>query len=266
LTPGPVYTDVLSARSPSLLSDYIEWTGGETAAYNGTIPPHFFAQWSFPLLFKALGSTPWPLSRILNQGCRLRSLKPLPADEPLVITAHLSDIDVTPSKARITTRLITGTQSTPEAIVADVYAVVPLKKREGKVRRARPLVSDDGQRLSEHALTTRSGLDFALLTGDFNPIHWIGPYARRAGFQSTILHGFASLSLAWESIVATHCDGDPDGVKVMDVRFVRPLHLPTEVGVFSSPRDDGTHRIDVGTAVGGESYMTGTFELRRDNE
>ena len=57
-TPGPVHTDVLPSRSPTLLSDYIDWTGGDGAAYDGVIPPHFFAQWGFPLLFKALGSTP----------------------------------------------------------------------------------------------------------------------------------------------------------------------------------------------------------------
>ena len=43
-------------------------------------------------------------------------------------------------------------------------------------------------------------LDFAKLTGDFNPIHWVPAYARASGFRSCILHGFATMSYAMEAI------------------------------------------------------------------
>jgi acyl dehydratase len=40
-----------------------------------------------------------------------------------------------------------------------------------------------------HALSGSSGRHYAFLSGDFNPIHWITPAAKAAGFRSCILHG-----------------------------------------------------------------------------
>jgi len=266
VAPGPTHNDELPARAPALLADYIEWTGGEAEAYSNAVPPHLFAQWGYPLMAKALGAAPWPLARILNQGCRLENRAPLPADEPLMVQAHLSHVSVEPHKARTITRLVTGTASVPDAIVADLHAVVPLAKREGGGKREKPTVPESATELARHQLTPRSGLDFALLTGDFNPIHWIGPYAKMAGFRSTILHGFASMSLAWEDVVRNLLDGDPSRLAMMDVRFVRPLHLPADVGVYVSETDTDETAIHVGTGPGGEVYMVGTFAKRGENE
>jgi acyl dehydratase len=191
---------------------------------------------------------------------------PLPAHEPLLVQAHLSHVEVEPYKARMTTHIVTGTATVPEAIVADLHAVVPLKPRKEGNKRPRPTVPEEASKLAEHALTPRSGLDFALLTGDFNPIHWVRPYAKMAGFRSTILHGFASLALAWEDVVRVHLKGDPNPLTMMDVRFVRPLHLPANVGVFLSESEKGENQLHVGTEPGGEAFMIGTFQTRGKHE
>ena len=102
----------------------------------------------------------------------------------------------------------------------------------------------------------RAGLDFALLTGDFNPIHWISPYAKMAGFKNTILHGFASMALSWEAIVRERLDGDVTRMKAMDVRFVRPQILPGEVSICIG--DDGS--VGLGAGPGERATMLGTYE------
>jgi hypothetical protein len=50
------------------------------------------------------------------------------------------------------------------------------------------------------APTRSDGLRFALLSGDFNPIHWCGPLARLSVFGGTVLHGFGSLARSIEAL------------------------------------------------------------------
>jgi hypothetical protein len=255
-TPGPEITKTIPPRSAKLLADYVTWAGGDAAAYEGFVPPHLFPQWGFPPMAVALTSAPWPMTKILNQGCRLEVHGRLPADEPLVVRTHVSGIVEEEHKARITTRIVTGTESEPELITADVHAVVPLGKKKGGAKREAPIVPADATVLGRVSLPARAGLDFALLTGDFNPIHWISPYAKMAGFKNTILHGFASMAMCWEAIVAQRCGGDPTRLKSMDVRFVRPQLLPQEVALCIG--EDGT--VGLGVGPGGRATMLGTYE------
>jgi len=255
-TPGPEISKTIPPRAASLLADYVAWTGGEAESYEGFVPPHLFPQWGFPPMAVALTSAPWPMTKILNQGCRLEVHGRLPADQPLLVRTFVSDIQEEEHKARITTRIITGTEEQPELLTADVHAVVPLAKKKSGGKREPPTISSDAEELARCSLPSRAGLDFALLTGDFNPIHWIGPYARMAGFKNTILHGFASMALSWEAIVRERLDGDPTRMKAMDVRFVRPQVLPGEVSICVGA--DGS--VGLGGGPGERATMLGTYE------
>ena len=255
-TPGPEIHEVLAPRSGALIADYVAWTGADPSAYEGFVPPHLFPQWGFPPMARALTAAPWPMTKILNQGCRLEVRGRLPAGEPLRVRTYVSEIQEEEHKARITTRIVTGTEDAPDLVVADVHAVVPLAKRQGGGKREAPRTEASATELERVQLPARAGLDFALLTGDFNPIHWVGPYAKMAGFKSTILHGFASMALSWEAIVKHRLDGDPTRMKSMDVRFVRPQPLPAQVSVCIG--DDGS--VGIGEGPGGPATMLGSFE------
>ncbi len=99
-----------------------------------------------------------------------------------------------------------------------------------------------------------AGLDFAKLTGDFNPIHWLKPYARAAGFRTVILHGFSTVARAIEALNRARFSGDPYRLQSIDVRLSRPLVLPARVGVYVSG-----DQIWVGDAPGGGVYLEGRF-------
>jgi len=255
-TPGPEISKTIAPLASSLLSDYVAWTGGGPEAYDGFVPPHLFPQWGFPPMAVALTSAPWPMTKILNQGCRLEVHGRLPADQPLSVKTFVSDIQEEEHKARITTRIITGTADQPELLTADVHAVVPLAKKKGGGKREAPTIPSEATEIGRVQLPARAGLDFALLTGDFNPIHWISPYAKMAGFKNTILHGFASMALSWEAIVRERLDGDVTRMKAMDVRFVRPQILPGEVSICIG--DDGS--VGLGAGPGERATMLGTYE------
>jgi acyl dehydratase len=115
-------------------------------------------------------------------------------------------------------------------------------------------VAGNARELSRFRLSANAGLAFALLTGDLNPVHWLRPYACAAGFDGTILHGFATLARVVEALQLTLFGGRTDRLKVIDVRFTRPLCLPAEVGLYLAGDE-----LSVGTEPGEPAYLTGTF-------
>ena len=108
----------------------------------------------------------------------------------------------------------------------------------------------------------RAGLEFALLTGDFNPIHWIGPAARMAGFDAQILHGFGSAARTSEALIAEVFGGDPHGLSALSMRFTHPLVLPSEAALFLGPQEQ---TYTVGLEPGGLAFFVGTYGARRED-
>jgi len=288
--PGP---EIHKTRAPlprKLIDDYVAHVGGDPRAYRGEVPPHLFPQWAMPALARTLDGLPYPLLRVVNAGCRVRVQGRLADDEPLHVSARLEDIDDDGRRAVLHQRVTTGTRSVPEALVIDFYAIVPLgngksesNAGDGKpdaqrataarnggngpsaasqsphARKERPRVPAEAREIARMRLGHDAGLGFAKLTGDFNPIHWLPPYARASGFPDVILHGFGSLALAWEALDRNLFGGDVHAIETFDVKLARPLVLPHEVGVYVQ---DG--EVFVGDAPGGPAYLTGTFNPRGD--
>ncbi len=252
--PGPLISAELPPRPRALVRDYVRNVGGDPARYRRVLPPHLFPQWSFPLVSQTLQGVSYPLIKVVNGGCRIDVHAPLPADEPLQVSAQLVSVEDNGQRAVLQQRIITGTASVPSAQTAMLYAIVPLApKREGP-KRARPCVPSSAREIAFWQLSSSAGLDFAKLTGDFNPIHWVPAWARAFGFKNTILHGFGTLARAFEGLQQNLLKHRFD-LQSIDVKFTRPLVLPARVGLYV---DDGD-QIFVGDAPGGPAYMTGTF-------
>jgi acyl dehydratase len=265
--PGPVYRRTFAPRPRDLIRDYVRHVGGSPREYRGEVPPHLFPQWGFALTDKTLRDVPYPLTRAMNGGCRLEVRAPLPDDEPLECRAQLVDVDDNGRRAVLQQEIITGTRSAPEANVATLYVVVPLgggssseseeeRKERKRKKQEENRVPEDAREVARWHIDDGAGLDFAKLTGDFNPIHWIPPAARASGFSNVILHGFSTMARAYEGIHRQAFKGLHD-LGVLDVQFTSPLVLPADVGLYLADDD----RVFVADAPGGPSYMKGTFEL-----
>lgn len=259
--PGPTLERAIQPRNARLVSDYIRHTGGEGSWYKGVLPPHFFPQWGFPLLAKTLQGLPYNMSRVLNGGCRIEMLHPLPMGEPLLIKARLVDVDDNGNRVVFKQKLVTGTVDHPESLISYVNAILPLKGSGGS-KREKPRVPAAAREIDQWKLAKRSGLDFALLTGDFNPVHWISAYARMFGFPGTILHGFATMARSIESLNRTLWMGRPQRLRSFDSRFVKPLAYPGRVKVYV----DDECGIYVGEAPGGPAYLTGSYTLCKEKD
>ncbi|HEX4445989.1 MAG TPA: MaoC/PaaZ C-terminal domain-containing protein [Polyangiaceae bacterium] len=262
--PGPWFEARIPPRPADLIRDYIKNVGGDPGWYRNRIPAHFFPQWGFPLGERALEGLGYPLAKGMNAGCRIENNAPLPLGESLDVRARIESIDDDGRRAIIVQKVITGTSRVPEALVAEMRVFIPLggKKADGAKKngaerkpKARPAVPSGAHEISFLRIPDSAGLDFAKLTGDFNPIHWLPAYARASGFRTVILHGFGTFARAIEALNRSRFAGDPTRLKVIDARFSRPLVLPARVGVYVSGEE-----IWVGDAPGGGAYLEGRFE------
>jgi len=262
--PTEPLTTTLKPRSRSLVRDYVRTVGGETNNYKTSVPPHLFPQWAFGLAARTLVDIPYPIAQVVNGGCRMEILKPIPADEDLHVSAQLMSIDDNGRRVLLHQRLVTSTESQGEVLVAHLYPLIPIRSKDKdkakSKKREKPRVPLEVQEIRFGKIHRNAGLDFAKLTGDFNPIHWIAPYARMSGFKNSILHGFATMARAYEAVNSLRV---PAGhfVSVFDVEFRRPLVLPASVGIYTGE----DNQVFVGDAPGGPAYMEGRFETKTLN-
>ncbi|MCA9564773.1 MAG: hypothetical protein KC561_14855 [Myxococcales bacterium] len=256
-TPGPEIRKTLSPRPADLVKDYVRHVGGDPRNYSKHLPAHLFPQWGFGPATRTLSGIPYPLLKVMNGGCRIEAVAPLPSDEPLEVSARLESIDDNGSRAVLHQRVVTGTKQVPEAVIAHMYPIVPLGgPKDGAPRKSKdkPRVPHDAKEVQFWRIGANAGLDFAKLTGDFNPIHWVPAYAKASGFRNTILHGFSTLARAWEGLNQGLFAGSPL-VRTFDAKFTRPLVLPAKVGLYVKGNE-----VYVGDAPGGPAYMIATFE------
>lgn len=256
--PGPVFETTTAPLPNDLINDYAKHVGGDPAWYKRTVPAHLFPQWIFPISQKTLASLPYPIEKVMNGGCRLEINGAIPRGEKLVSTAQLTELDDNGSRAVITQRMTSGTAENPNLITAYFYPIVPLGKSKGGAKKTPPTVPSDARELTRWKMNKKAGLEFAKLTGDFNPIHWVNGYAKAFGFRGVIIHGFSTMARAIEGLNKSLFAGDTSRLAVFDARFVRPLHLPADVGLFI----DGKGGVFVGDAPGGPAYLIGSYETR----
>lgn len=251
--PSALLRAEIDPRPKALVDAYVAWCGADPAKYASTVPPHLFPQWGFPLLSQTLADLPYRMSAVLNQGCRLEVKGAVPRGERLVLTGRLEAVDDDGNKARIHQRLVTGTQANPELLVADVFAVI-IKQRAkgGESRPEDPVVF---KKAGSWRADRLDGLRFGVLTGDMNPLHWIPPYAKLAGFKNEILHGFGTFARTWETLARAH---GVDALPLADLRFIRPLVLPATVDVETAEAA-GERRVRVtdGNAV----FAAGSYRI-----
>ncbi|GJJ00018.1 hypothetical protein RugamoR64_05560 [Duganella rhizosphaerae] len=208
----------IAAPPAQLVEHYIRWCGA-AGRYDGQLPPHMVSQWSLPLVSELLMQLPYRLTGIINQGVAMTVHGPLPRDTPLTLSASVEQVAHADGWARIVVAVGTGTAQQARLVESRLHMRVRLPG--GRSARNTPVRPPDPAWLT--AGTWRAdasdGLRFSLLTGDFNPIHWCGPLARRSIFGGKVLHGFGSLARSYETLA-------PGSFRELDVRFLRPVTLP----------------------------------------
>lgn len=234
-TGGPTTHEVtLPPLSEAMVADFCDWSGAPHHEPKA-VPGHLFPQWGFPYLAKNIETLPYPMQKVLNQGCEITQKGILPLGEPLKIHCELVGVREEETRVRIHQKITTGTVEQADLLVCELFGVVVTGSASAKKKR--PMQEERAwQTVGGWTASAHEGLSFAMLTGDFNPIHWIGPYARHFGFDNTILHGFASLSRTYE-VLRQNAEEDIPYLPRINVRFTRPLVLPNKAEVLVQEGD-----------------------------
>ena len=263
--PSAEHTVQLPPRDPAMVKDYIRWAGGDPSAWRGRVPPHLFAQWAFGLTGELLQGLPYALAKVVNAGCRLEINAPIPIGAPLTLTGRLESVDDNGRRAIIQQKFVTSTPDHPEALVAYNNVLVPLGgPKEGRdpnaprpPRAPKPKVGLDAREIGARRISGNAGFEFACLTGDFNPLHWIPGYHLMFGYDRPILHGFGTMAIALEAMNRVMWAGDVDRLATVEVRFTAPVKMPGTVRVFATDSE-----VFVGKAPGGPAALTGSYTTR----
>ena len=230
-TGGPTqHETTLDPLSEEMVQDFCAWAGARPHHYRESIPGHLFPQWGFPYLAKNIETLPYPMQKVLNQGCEITQKGMLPLGQPLKVFCELVEVREEENRVRIHQKIVTGTVAQPDLLVCDLFGVV-VTGNSASQKRKKTEDEKQWETVGGWTASAHEGLSFAMLTGDFNPIHWIGPYARHFGFDNTILHGFASLSRTYE-VLRQNAVEDILFIPRINVRFTRPLVLPNKVNVL----------------------------------
>lgn len=257
--------ETIPPRNRKLVEEFIDHVGGVARSYEGIVPFHMFPQWSLAAGAETYLQLPYNLSKIINLGCEIEINGPLRREEPLIITSRLENVDATDRRVIITSKVITETASSPRALEANLTAMIPLKatsskdsgESSNKKGKQPERVPHRAQLVDVFNLAKDAGIEFAVLTGDFNPLHWVPAWAKAMGYKSPILHGYASMSRLIEVLIKKEFGGDVSAFKKFNVKFTNPLPIPGKAGVFR----EGDNRFYLGAAAGGKAYLVGSFEV-----
>lgn len=229
-------SSVLSAAPVDLVDHYAEWSGAPTERYVDSLPPHFCSHWAIPMLAWLGGHAPYNVFGLLNQGIRLQIHAPIPRNTPLHLSGKLMSVNDDGNRGRIHSRVSAGVDGKKDCITIDNYTVVIHRSTKGKSERKAP-EDHSFKTVGTWSVNESDGVNFALLTGDFNPIHTISAVGRRSQFGGCILHGFGQLARSYESLVDFGFD-----IAEIDIRWIKPVKLPSgnmEVQVAQIANNEG---------------------------
>lgn len=222
---------IIAAPSDKLVSCYVNWCGGGER-YADVLPPHLFSHWGLPLATRVIEQTGCELASIVNYGVTMKVKGELPRGAPLHLTASIKSFKKSETLARITVDIVTGTAHQPDAVVATLHLLCMLSIRRGDSTRS-DKVQPQWSTTGRWRTVSNDGLKFALLTGDFNPIHWLGMAGRRSPFGQTVLQGMGMFARSYE------CLADMSSIEQIDVRFLKPVPLPSaELDVQHTAKDN----------------------------
>ncbi len=245
-------TMTIAAPSAKLVRSYRAWSGaGER--YGDALPPHLFSQWALPASVRVLEQTRYRLASIINQGVTMRVNGELPAGQPLIVSARLASLEELNNRARVAVEITSGPATQPDAVVGTMHVSFILGRQEKKAGRdaEAPL---DWRTLGQWQTSDDDGLRFALLTGDFNPIHWIGLAGRLSPFKQKVLHGFGMFVRSFEVLA------EGGAISEIDVRFLKPVPLPSlPLRVQDAPAADSGGKSLRLVGAGGELHMAGYY-------
>lgn len=248
----PPVSEAIAAPSNELIDHYVLWSGASLQRYKTSIPPHMVSQWGLAAATNLLLQTAYPLAKVINQGVSMQVHGELPRNTALLLNTRFHSVQEKDGLVRVSVQIVTGTTQQPNLVDTTLHMafILPSFKKAARTTQADDKV---WQTVGTWQATHNDGLKFAMLTGDFNPIHWIGLAGKLSSFGQKVLHGFGMIVRSYELL--------PDAVQQIDVRFVKPVLLPSKVlSVQTASTDVTTVKSLRLVGSSGEVHLVGSYQ------
>lgn len=243
--------------SDKLLSHYLTWAGASTERYTGYLPPHFFAKYGMALVAKLTSMVPHNLASVLNQGTRYRVKRLIPSGEKILMRGKLMECTDDGRRVRIHVRITVGWSAEPDAMTVDNYVAVMHGKPDKATTPKRSANEHDYETIGHWSADRDDGKRFAILTGDFNPIHTMEIVGNHSPFRACILQAYGGVARSWEALA----NAGHGNITDFDVKYVKPNRLPNpslQVQRSTEPDAQGYRQLRL-TDTSGNVYIAGRF-------
>jgi acyl dehydratase len=197
---------------------------------------HIFTAPGFPV--KVLG--------LIHLRNTIRAFHSIPINACLRLSAEWEVMRETPvgQEYDLITRAYVGEQLMWEE-VSTMLAHRAAPGQRPKIERA-----GDTEIKTNFAVSGDTGRRYAMVSGDFNPIHLFARTAAWFGFKQAVAHGMWSMSRALGEGAAQL----PNEPIQIDTQFKLPLYLPSEV-IFRSQRNDKRVDFSLSSAKGDRMHL-----------
>jgi hypothetical protein len=144
---------------------------------------------------------------------------------------------------------------------------VPKKARKDGKAREPVLMPAGASAVRELQLGLDLGRRYALVSGDFNPVHWSRTAAKTLGFKTVFIQGYCLKALIAHTLVGQELGGNYGKLAGLRVEFRKPVYLPASTTlVLGKPekQSDGTMKraLALGQNAGAEINVTGEAWVR----
>ena len=240
-----------------IVNEYHKWLGA-TERYPNAIAPHLFPLWSYPDLFKLGEELNLPLHKVLNQGVKLIINDKLPQNSPLNTKIEILDVKNFDKKYRINQRITTSSRLDPEALVAEIYAVIlkDTKSALGKSKVTKVFDTSKLSLISSLVVSKQDAQSYAYLSGDINPIHLSKNIAKLMGLKGSIMHGFGLFAILFENLSNAGLV-----IKEIDVRFLNPVYLGSSIEIFVGKVSEEKYSVRVFSSDHKTVHLSGDFKI-----
>ena len=238
---------------PTWLSDYRRVCGLADDGSLPTLAPQLMAA---PLHLELLADRAFPIAAmgIVHVANRTEERVRLPDGAALDLVARVAGSRETALGVEID--LVT--EATLAGALAWKTTTTALSRRRGEAsgerpKREVPAAGVEGAPLRSVIVRVPedTGRRYARIAGDLNPIHQRAWLARPFGFRTAIVHGTWTVARA-----LAECQDDlPLRPRVVEVRFRKPVPLPSSAVVSAWRRADGALDITVAPPKGGTAHV-----------
>jgi acyl dehydratase len=183
-------------------------------------------------------------TKVMNAGTRVTIHKETPVEATLTATPRVLEIiDKGPGRGAviISERRVFETRTGDHVCTVNAQTICRAHGGFGGPRksipRATPIPEEKPDDIVDFATPRNSHLVYRL-GGDPNALHVDPDAARKAGFDTPVLHGLCTFGIASYAVLDRCCDGDTSRMKAIQVRYTAPV-FPGETVRTEIWRKDG---------------------------